>query len=142
MTVAASRPHTDAVKAHLEAAGLLVGRGGKPAGSGWQGEPGASDFVGYVVLFPSPGMTDGDLCDPHSYLDYQVQATCVAGTQEGAEAVADRVRAALIGVRLTVPGRSLYYFQPVSSSPATRDDGVAPPVHYAVEQFSCRSGPA
>lgn len=142
MTVAASRPHTDAVAERLEAAGLPVGRGYKPDDGGWQGEPGASEFIGYVVLYPTPGLTDGDLCDPHSYLDYQVQATCVAATQEGAEAVADTVRAALIGARLTVTGRSLYPFQPVSSSPASRDDGVAPPVHYAVEQFSCRSGPA
>ena len=142
MTVAASRPHTDAVAERLEAAGLPVGRGYKPDGSGWQGEPGGSDFEPYVVLYPTPGLTDGDLCDPHSYLDYQVQATCVAATQEGAETVVDTVRAALIGVRLTVAGRSLYPFQSVASSPTTRDDGVSPPVHYAVEQFSCRSGPA
>jgi hypothetical protein len=142
VSVVTARPHTDAVVAHLEGVGLLVGRGVKPVGGGWQGEPGASEFIGYVVLYPSRGLTDGDLCDPHEYLDYQVQATCVAATQEGAEAVADAVRAALIGVRLTVTGRSLYPFQPVSSSPATRDDGTAPPVHYAVEQFSCRSGPA
>jgi len=142
VTVAAARPHTDAVVERLESVGLLVGRGKKPEGGGWQGEPDASEHIEYVVLYPTPGLTDGDLCDPHSYLDYQVQATCVAATQEGAEAVADTVRAALIGVRLTVTGRSLYPFQSVASSPSTRDDAVDPPVHYAVEQFSCRSGPA
>lgn len=142
MTVAPARPHTDAVAGAITGAGLLVGRGAKPAGGGWQGEPGASDHVDYAVLYPTPGMTDGDLCDPHSYLDYQVQVTCVAASQEGAEAAADRAKAALVGVRLAVSGRSLYPFQLVSSSLAVRDDQVAPPVHYAVVILGCRSGPA
>lgn len=142
MTVAPARPHTNAVVLALQAAGLLVGRGQKPAGSGWQAEPGASSFVAYAVVYPSPGMTDGDLCDPHEYLDYRVQVTCVAASQEGAESIADRVKAALVGVRLTVTGRSLYPFQLDSSSPATRDDAVSPPVHYAIVQLACRSGPA
>lgn len=142
MVVAAARPHTTAVVDALEDVGLIVGRGRKPEGSGWQGEPGDSDFVQYVVLYPSPGMTDGDLCDPHEYLDYKVQATCVAATQDGAEAVADTVKAALVGIRLTVSGRSLYPFQLDGGSPASRDDQVAPPVHYAIVHLACRSGPA
>lgn len=142
MVVATARPHTDAVAEKLTVAGLLVGRGTKPEGSGWQGEQGVSTFTPYAVLFPSSGTTAGDLCDPHEYLDYQVQATCVAATQEGAEAVVDTVKATLVGVRLTVLGRSLYPFQIVSDRPATRDDKVAPPLHYAIVQLSCRSGPA
>lgn len=141
MTVAAARPHTTAFVEALEGKGLLVGRGKRPDGAGWQGEPGDTEFRPYVVLFPSPGSTDGNLCDPHEYLDYRVQATCVAASQEGAEAVADTVKE-LIGVRLTVTGRSLYPVQPDGDRPATRDDQVAPPVHYAVVLLSCRSGPA
>lgn len=142
MSVATSRPHTDAVEERLTTAGVLVGRGKKPDGGGWQGEPGTSEFRRYVVLFPSAGTTDGDLGDPHEYLDYRVQATCVAALQEGAEDLAGTVLTTLVGVRLTVTGRALYPFQVDSSSPATRDDQVAPPVHYAVVQLSCRSGPA
>lgn len=142
MTVAAARPHTDAVEEWLTTGDLLVGRGKKPDGAGWQGEPGDSEYKPYVVLFPSPGGTDGDLGDPHEYLDYTVQATCVAATQEGAEAVADAVKILLVGVRLTVPGRSLYPFQVTLDSPASRDDQLAPPVHYAVVRLTCRSGPA
>jgi hypothetical protein len=141
-TATPARPHTDAVQAALEAADLLVGRGVKPTGGGWQGEPGTATHIPYVVLFPGPGMTDGDLCDSNEYLDYRVQATCVAATQEGAEAVADAVKATLAGQRLTVTGRSLYPFQILGDQPATRDDQVAPPVHYAIVQFACRSGPA
>lgn len=142
MVVAAARPHTDAVVACLEDAGLLVGRGEKPLGAGWQGSPGASVFVPYVVLWPSPGDTAGDLCDPHEYLDYMVQATCIGSTQEGAEAVADAVKIALVGVRLMVPNRSLYPFQITLDRPVTRDDTVAPTLHFAVLQLACRSGPA
>jgi hypothetical protein len=141
-TPAPARPHTDAVYDALTNAGLFVGRGVKPDGSGWQGEPSATVYVPYVVLYPSPGMTDGDLCDVNEYLDYQVQATCVAATQEGAEAVADQVKTVLAGRRLAVTGRSLYPMQILSDRPATRDDQVAPPVHYAIVQFGCRSGPA
>lgn len=142
MSVATARPHTDAVVERLQVAGLLVGRGQKPDGGGWQGEPGDSEFIRYVVVFPSPGLTAGDLCNPHEYLDYQVQTTVVAASQEGVEAAADAVKTALVGVRLTVTGRSLYPVQIVSSSPATRDDQVSPPEHYGVALFSCRSGPA
>lgn len=142
MTVATAEPHTKAVAKRLTDAALLVGRGTKPAGGGWQGEPGASTHKAYVVLYPSTGTTDGDLCDPHEYLDYMVQATVVAATQEGAEIVADLVKALLVGQRITVAGRSVYPLQIVDSGPVTRDDQVAPPVHYAVLHFTCRSGPA
>lgn len=142
MPVAPARPHTTAVAAALTAAELRVGRGKKPPDSGWEGEPGDSDFRAYVVLFPSPGTTDGDLCDPHEYLDFKIQATCVAATQDGCEEVADIVKTTLVGVRLSVPGRSLYPFQIDGERPASRDDQVDPPVHYAIVQLACRSGPA
>lgn len=142
MPVAAAAPHTAATAQKLTDADLLVGRGKKPDGAGWQGEPGASTHKAYVILYPSPGTTDGDLGDPHEYLDYRVQATIVAATQEGAENVADIVKATLVGQQITVPGRSVYPFQLADSAPATRDDQVAPPVHYAVLHFEARSGPA
>lgn len=142
MPVAAARPHTDAVVAALEAAALLVGRGQQPAGSGWQGEPGQSEHVGYVVVYPSPGLTDGNIADPHEYLDYTVQATCVAATQEGAEAVMDLVKSALVGARLAVAGRSSYPVYLLLDLPVRRDDQIAPPVHYSVAQFRVRTQPA
>lgn len=142
MTLPAAAPHTAATMAALTAAGLHVERGGKPAGAGWQGEPGASDFVAYVVLYPGGHMDDGVLGDPWEDLDYKVQATCVAATCEGAELVADIVTATLIGRRLEVEGRGMYAFQLEGGAPATRDDQVAPPVHYAVLNLMARSGPA
>lgn len=142
MPAVAAEPHTTAVAEALAAAGLLVGRGAPPSGGGWQGEPIKGDHKPYVVLYPSTGTTDGVLGDPHEDLDYTVQITCVAAKQDLAERVADRVKAALVGVRLTVPGRGMYPFQLLVDRPVTRDDQVSPPVHYAVVQVSARSGPA
>ncbi len=142
---APARPHTDAAVAAIEAvvsaraATVLVGRGGQPAGSGWQGEPGASAFRPYVVVYPSPGVPDGPVADPVEYLDYQAQATCVAATQEGAEAVADLVKEAWVNAPLPVAGRASYPGQVDTDRPASRDDTVSPPLHYAVLAVSWRT---
>lgn len=141
LPAAPTRPHTDAVVAALEAAGLAVGRGVEPPGAGWQGEPGDSDFVPYAVLYPTPGMPDGDLADPNEYIDYSCQATCVAATQEGAEAVADIVKT-LVGQRLTVVGRQSYPVYLILDRPAYRDDTTRPVVHLAIVQLRFRTGPA
>jgi hypothetical protein len=141
LPAAPARPHTDAVVAALQARDVLVGRGEEPPGAGWQGEPGASDFVGYAVLYPTPGLPDGDLADPNEYLDYSCQATCVAATQEGAEAVADIVKT-LVGQRLPVTGRQSYYVELKLDRPASKDDTTRPVVHYAIVQIAFRTGPA
>lgn len=141
LPAAPSRPHTDALEAALAGAGVLVGRGGRPDGGGWQAEPGDSPFRGYAVLYPGAGIPDGDLVDPREYLDYRCQVTCVAGTSEGAEAVADKVKT-LVGQRLTVAGRSAYPVDLTLDRPAARDDSVAPPVHYLVLELAYRTGPA
>jgi hypothetical protein len=141
-TAAPSRAHTDAVAARLVGAGLLVGRGQRPSGAGWQGSVGASTFRPYVVLYPSAGLTDGNVADPHEYLDYTFQTTCVGNTQEGAEAVSDLVKAALVGVRLTVSGRASYPVYLLADPVGQRDDAVSPPLHYLTPQFRFRSQPA
>jgi hypothetical protein len=139
---APARPHTDAIAAALTAAGLLVGRGRQPAGSGWQGQPGSSTYRPYVVLYPSPGTTDGNLADPHEYLDYTFQTTCVANTQEGAEAVSDIVKTTLVGTRPAVAGRSAYPVYVLADPITQRDDAVSPPLHYCTPQFRFRTQPA
>jgi hypothetical protein len=140
--IAPARAHTDAFVALLEDADLLVGRGEQPPASGWQGEEGRSEFRPYVVLYPSPGTPDGNVAEPYEYLDYTVQATVVAATQEGAEAAMDRTKTALVGVRPAVADRSSYRIQLLVDRPASRDDTLAPPLHYAVAQFRVRTQPA
>ena len=135
MTVAAAAPHTSAVVGALVAASVRVGRGLQPAGSGWQGEEGESDFKGYAVVYPGTGTPDGSVANPTEYLGYICQVTCVGATQDGAEIVADLVKAALADRPLSVAGRSSYRGQILLDRPASRDDTVSPPVHYAVLQF-------
>jgi hypothetical protein len=141
LTAAPARPHTDAVVAALTAANVLVGRGERPPGAGWQGEPGQTAFTPYVVLYPSAGIPDGDLADPNVYLDYSCQLTCVGATQEGAEAVADAAKA-FVGQRLTVAGRDAHPVYLTLDRPASRDDDVSPPVHYSIIGLAFRTGPA
>lgn len=142
---APARPHTDAAVAAIEAvvsaraSQVLVGRGEQPPGSGWQGEPGESEFRPYAVVYPSPGVPDGSVADPVEYLDYRAQATCVAATQEGAEAVADLVRTAWVNAPLPITGRTSYPGQADGERPASRDDTASPPLHYAVLVVSWRT---
>ncbi|MFC5744828.1 hypothetical protein [Actinomadura rugatobispora] len=137
--VAPARPHTDAVVAALQVADVAVGRGEKPPGAGYQGQDQNSQHIPYAVLFPTPGTPDGNVAEPYEYLDYTVQATCVGATQEGAEALADMVKVALVGQRLAIAGRSSYRGELLVDRPATRDDTVVPPEHYAVLQIRWRT---
>lgn len=145
MSVAPARPHTQAALAAVRAEAtarsspLLVGQGDRPPGSGWQGEPGRTKFVPYVIVYPFPGRPDGDLADPVRYLDYSVQATCVGATSEASEAAVDLVKAAWVDRPLEVPGRSSYRGQLVTDQPSTRDDDISPPVHYSIIQVTWRT---
>lgn len=145
MTVAAGRPHTVAVisairaEATARSSPLLVGQGERPAGSGWQGEPGRTKYIPYAIVYPFPGRPDGDLADPSRYLDYSVQVTCVGSTSEASEAAMDLAKAALVDRPLSVPDRFSYRGQLITDQPSTRDDDVAPPVHYSIIQVTWRT---
>jgi len=143
MSIPTAGPHTAAVLDALVIAGVKADVGKVPVGAGWQGTPGTSSFVGYAVLYPFPGLPDGDLCDPYEYLTYTVQANCVGANQTQAALVVDQVRSALLGQQLPVPGRACYPVDQVPlERPVTRDDAVAPPVHFGVIQLFFRSQPA
>ena len=139
--IAATTPHTDAVVAALEEAHILVGRAVHPDGGGWQGNPGNSNYVPYSVVYPMSGSPDGNPAEPLAYLDYSAQISCWGHTATQAEAEADKVRAALIGKRLTVPGRRCYpVYPPPGSAPPIRRNDSPPPVEYlAVVEIAFRS---
>lgn len=145
LPVATGRDHTDAAikliedLAALVNSTVLVGRGQQPGSSGWQGEPDGSEFRPYVVIYPSPGVTDGSLAEPTEYLDYRAQATCVGGSQAGAEAVADLVKTAWVDAVLAVSGRTSYRGQMIIDQVVIRDDAVSPPVYYTVLQVGWRT---
>jgi hypothetical protein len=141
--VAPASPHTDAVVAAISAIPMLVDRAVMPQGAGWQGTPGQSTFVRYAVVYPFPGTPDGNVAEPLEYLDYQAQISIFGATARQVEDAADEVRAALIGRRLTVAGRSSYRVQtPPGGRPVTVDNSVYPPVFMAVVEIAVRSQPA
>jgi hypothetical protein len=142
---APGRIHTDAAIQAIEtliearASRVLVGRGEPPNGSGFTTEPGDAMFIPYVVVYPYSGTPDGSVAEPAEYLDYRAQATCVGASQEGAEAVADLVKAAWVNTTIPVAGRFCYRGQVLVDTPVTRDDAEAPPVHFAVLQVTWRT---
>jgi hypothetical protein len=140
MTTVANNAVTTAVLDTLataaEAGAWLVGDAEKPAGGGWQGEPGTSVFVPYVVLWPIPGgYIDGSLGRPDSDAESLYQATSVGATRQQAETVGDRVRAALVGAQLTIPGRGLIRVRCEELGGATPDRSVEPAVFMVPDQF-------
>jgi hypothetical protein len=142
VTVVTQEPHTAAVVSALATAGLRVGQGEAPDGSGWEGEPGASTFRAYVVLFPlSGGIRDGLADDPEMDARLLYQATCVASTQPACELLLDRVSQALPfnGSTLTISGRAVVNVRhDFGSAQVRRDDEPEPgepSLHYATPRF-------
>lgn len=142
ISIAPTTPHTDAVVAAIAAIPMLAGRGRKPDGAGWQGNPGTSNYVRYAVVYPFGPEPDGSVAEPLEYLNYQAQINVFGATENQAEDAADDVRAALIGRRLTVAGRSTYRVQTPGGPPIRRDESVTPPVYLAVVEIAFRSQPA
>ncbi|MER5420332.1 hypothetical protein [Streptosporangium roseum] len=144
MSVATARPHTDGIVALLTAGNVLVGRGKPPSGGGWADNPGTSTFTGYAVLYPFTGRDEAmSLAQVHDEFEFPFQITGVGATQQQAEGVMDLIRVALVGATPAVVGRIAYpVYQIPLDRPVTRDDAVAPPVHYGVAQFRFRSNPA
>lgn len=140
-----SRPHTDAAIAAirslalLRASEVLVDRGRPPTGSGWQGEPKVSVFIPFVIVYPSPGSPDGSVAEAAEYLDYSAQATCVSASSEAVESVMDLVKAAWVNTSIPVPGRFCYPGQVLAEGQISRDDAVAPPVHYVTLRVGWRT---
>lgn len=122
---------------------FLVGDGEAPAGGGWQGAHGTSQFTAYLMFHPGPGDTDGPSATPDSQIVREFSVTCVARDRTGASILADRVAAAVSGQRIQTPTR-------VTSGPITierwgavdRDDTVSPSVWMAVHVFRVDTVPA
>lgn len=123
---------TAAITAVLEATTLPVGEGVKPEGAGWQGTPGDSQFVTYVVVHPSPGgVFEGSLDEPYDDGQPDYVITAYAATQHGCQVAADLVYEALVTSEYAVTGRSVQLASPDVEGGVVRDDDVQPPVFYS-----------
>lgn len=131
MTIHKGQDVTAAIVAILDDE-FLVGVGDKPAGSGWQGTPGVSVFVPYVVVFPvTGGFFEGTIGRPFEDArpDYIVHAYGASVFQ--CQFVNDRCFALLTSSTFVVAGRSVQLAIPDVEGGAVRDDDVTPPLFYA-----------
>lgn len=140
--LAVSRLHTDALIAALEAAGLVAGDATSPTEAhGWQGAPGQSQFLGYVIVYPTERQDDGSLGCPDEDSEIEWTVTCVGGSRQQAEWLMGEVDSVLIGQPFTVPGRGI----PRVWSPFTgfvrRDDTVQPPTFIGTPRYRIYSVP-
>lgn len=144
-TLPARAPQTDALVTYLSplVAPALIGRGEKPPGAGWQGAPGQSVFVGYVVLHSIPGgQIDGTLGQPNRDGDLVEQASCHGATQQQAEQLGDVVQAALLGVpALAIAGRAIRWVAPDVPPGAARQDPDQPSIWTSIGRYRIGTTP-
>lgn len=141
------RAHTDAFIAALETALAdtiaVVGDAQKPAGAGWQGTPGQSEFTPHAIVYPWSGFIfDGSIAEPDDDAALEWQVTCVGRTRQQCESLVDNVFE-LIGTRIAVTGRSTERVRLGSAGGGVREDeSVSPKVWVATPQLALWSTPA
>lgn len=129
-----TKPVTDAIIAALTAAlpaGILVGDGDKPVGAGWQGTPGASDYVAHTIVDPIPGgILDGDLADSYNDAELLVALRHIAARRSQAEHAADLARTIVLNAALDISGSGHQVIQVGFDAigGTRRDADVDPPV--------------
>jgi hypothetical protein len=130
MSIALTRPHTDALLVALRATGLTVGDAQAPG-----------SVPPYAVLYSIPGgRVFGTLADPHGDGEMVFQVTCVGTTREQTQWVTDKAFAVLSG--LSVTGRSIAFVDIDGFPGIQRDDDVQPPLFYSTPRFTITSTPA
>jgi hypothetical protein len=150
--LAVLREHTDAIVDSLDAGTTMkVFDAGAPnlnenpsgTGWGWQGDPGASKFMPYCIVYPlAGGVFDGPLGCPDDDASLTWQVTCVGATRAQCEWAADKANEILIGQPLTVAGRFISrVWADMAGGGARRDDTVQPPVFIATPRYRVESTP-
>lgn len=86
---------------------VKVGDGERPPGVGWQGTPGQSPFVGYIVVYPiGTNRGESTMAAPNDDVEFEWQTTITAASRAHAETIFDLLADVLIDTALTVPGRA------------------------------------
>lgn len=138
--IPAKADHTEALRTFLaDATSLPVGDGKAPAGAGWQGAPGQSSFVAYLVVHSTPGgALAGSLGRPSTEAQWLWQIDSVGATQHATEKALDRVRDHLLAVPLpdlAIPGRKVTYVDEEISSGSAREDPDQPATFRSFAQY-------
>lgn len=128
-------PHSTAIKAALEAAGLLVGDHQAPKGTDEN-----TIVTPCNVLYMTPSAVPfGSLGDLDTDVLMRFRVTSVDITPEGAAHQADLVFDALDGADLIVEGRSICRLRRSSLAGVVRDDDVRPACFYAATPYQMLS---
>lgn len=135
---------TDAVIAVLTAASFTVGDGEAPSSGGWQGAQGASAFVPYVNVHPTPGgLTDGTIAQPDVDAGADYILISVGATRSQAEEVGDDVRAVMLAATITLPNsRKVAHMRIEMLGGAVRDDNVQPSVFFVSDRYRLLTVPS
>lgn len=140
MTLADPGTHTTAVAALLRTEGIVTGDAGAPTVKhSWQGTPGRSTFIPYVIVYRLEQSFDGSLGCPDSDSDFIWQVTCVADTRAACDTLHAAVNEALVGATLTVSGRSVPRVRSDGGPGPRRDESVNPPLFISTPRFAAMS---
>ena len=143
MVTHSGRLLTNAIIENLQAEGLTVGDGERPAtGAGWTGAAGQSDYQGYLVVHPlSGGRTDGPIgaLDEDAFPLYQL--TAWGATRAQCENIADLSRSVMLEVPIVVEGRYVAHVRIDMLGGARRNDQVQPPEWQGVERYRVTTTP-
>jgi len=136
---------TDAIIGVLEATGVPIGDGIEPAGAGWQGAPGESDFVGYVVVHPiSGGITDGTIDQPQADGRFVYQLSCHGASRRQCQALIDFTQPIMLDIDRNIladDGWSIMIVDVDMLGGATRMDAVQPPQWWGFPRYRFRMTP-
>ena len=136
-------PITAALLVLLRATPIAIGDGEQPPDTGYVVPLDASRFVPYAVLYPLPGgTTDGSIAEPDDDAETWYQVTGVGASREQAETVADITRAALVGARPTLTGRTVDRIWCELLGGARRDGTAEPPVWITTDRFVVATTPS
>jgi hypothetical protein len=134
---------TAALIAMLQADGWAVGDAEAPDDAGWQGTPGASAFVPYVDVWPTPGgIADGTMSDPYADVQPDYIIRVWGATRAQCEAVNDRVWYRMLTTHLVLDGRQVQLVAPEVLPGAVREDVGQPPLWYAPGRWRISTTPA
>lgn len=133
MQPVAFAPLSAAVIAAMEGAGVPVGDGEVPAGAGWQGTPGQSNYVGYILFQDLSGgrwvgMAHDRFADPRTLHQGQVVGATAAQVRKTADAARVSLAAMRNGVVAGQKVDSILF--DFTAENLLRDDDVQPSVFY------------
>lgn len=134
---ASAEPHVRAVVDLLDAELSTL----NPARHAYNGRRPDADTV-CAVVYGTSGQPSGTLGDRYADIQIDFQVTAVGTGAEQALAIADLARAALLGTRPVVAGRSVWPLWQTAAQPVLRDDTVNPPLYVATAQYAIKSNPA